>query len=364
MHTPQTSWILAGALAITFAFASPTTAASMILVDGSDTTADAGGCGSNANPCNTIQAGIDNAAPGDVVAVKAGTYAGAVVNKAVHLRARGKVTIDTGPFTHPGALRGGFIFEAGGAGSGASIEKFTFAGTIQTGFGPDDGKLDFAIFSRGADGVSVQHNSIVNTLQGITNWNGVDWDIAHNTLVDLWTICGGGIGILVGGFDGSAITGHRVAHNTVKGTVRVSPGDCGGYDATGITLYADFRFGRAGASTVSDNVIEHNKVELVSDAPGVVNANGLELTVGTSVPGTEPVVMTDNLVAKNHLTGNSGNAIAVTAGTLDNLLEKNHATGSGETDVVDDSLGSGTSGTANIWEKNKCSTSSPAGLCS
>jgi hypothetical protein len=355
------AFVLAMVVAVASASAAPT---KTVLVDGSDTTADTAGCGTKANPCNTIQAGIDNAAAGDTVRVAKGTYAGAVVNKAVQVEAQGEVVVDTGPYSHPGFLRAGFLFNADRSGSGASISGFTFVGTQQGLGNPDDGKLDFAVFSRGADNVVVSHNSLTNVLQGITDWNGTGWTIDHNSIGDLWTLCGGGIGVLVGGFDGvTPITGNAVSDNDVDGTLHVDPADCGGYDGTGIVLYADFRFGRAGAPSISGNTVEHNKVELVSDTPSLVNANGIELTVAYDpVPPTIPTTISGNLIAHNAVKNTSGNAIAVSAGSGGNTLDKNHLD-SVETDAVDESSGTGTAGTANTWTGNKCDTSSPPGLC-
>jgi len=57
-------------------------AAATIHVDAADTTSDIGGCGSLANPCNTIQNGVNNAAANDTVQVAAGSYTETVtVNK-------------------------------------------------------------------------------------------------------------------------------------------------------------------------------------------------------------------------------------------------------------------------------------------
>ena len=298
MRERAMTWVVAGVFLIMFGLAtSPAAAGNKIIVDGSDVTDDGGGCGSKANPCDTIQAGIDNASAGDTVEVRKGTYAGAVVDKAVHLKAKGKVTIDSGPISHqPPGLQAGFLFDPDRSGSGARIEGFDFVGTA---FGIGDGLLDFAIFSRGADNVSVSHNSMTNVLQGITNWNGTGWTIEHNKIEDLWTLNGGGIGILVGGFDGSMIHSHVVSHNDVRGMLQVWSGDGGGYDGTGIVMFADFRFGRPGPSSISGNTIEHNKVELVSDAQSVVNANGIEVTVA----GSSSKIIANNLFAHKNISG-------------------------------------------------------------
>ena len=69
------------------AFGTASASAGTIQVDGADATADGGGCGSTGNPCNTIQAGVDNAVARDVVQVAAGAYTeNPVVTKQLTLR--------------------------------------------------------------------------------------------------------------------------------------------------------------------------------------------------------------------------------------------------------------------------------------
>ena len=65
---------------------------------------------------NTIQAAVDAAAAGDTVKVCKGTYAGAVINKALKLDGDGAV-INSGPYSHPGAFRAGFLLNPDRSGS-------------------------------------------------------------------------------------------------------------------------------------------------------------------------------------------------------------------------------------------------------
>jgi len=70
----------------------------------------------------------------------------------------------------------------------------------------------------------------------------------------------------------------RVGPVTVMGTLHVYSGDGGGYDGSGIVIYADFRSGAPGAEQISGNRVVKNKVSLVSDTPAVVDVHVFELT--------------------------------------------------------------------------------------
>ena len=80
------------------------------------------------------------------------------------------------------------------------------------------------------------------------------------------TSCAGGIGILIGDYKGGAVTGNVIAHNEVRGRVRVPEDDCGGYDAPGIVLFADWRYDADGAR-ISGNRVTKNRVSLSSGMP-------------------------------------------------------------------------------------------------
>jgi len=268
----------------------------------------------------TIQAAIAFASSGDTIEVAAGTYFGATVNKAVTIQAKpgDTVIINDGPNTHS-FLRAGFEFPNDYSGSGTTIRGFHFVGTIQSGY-TDDGKLDFAVFSRGADDVTVEQNVITDTLQGITNWHGDRWQIRDNQLTDLWTLNGGGIGILVGANDGSTVQDNTVSDNQISGTLYVYSGDGGGYDGTGIVLYTDFRWSSGGK--VINTLISGNDISMVSDTPSVVNFNGIEVTDTRNSDGN-PASIYDNQVVSNNIHGNGDDGIAISAGTTNNDFHLN-----------------------------------------
>jgi hypothetical protein len=211
----------------------------------------------------TIQAAIDNASDGDTIRVGPGAYAGAFVTKRVEIKGEGGAIINTGPM-HPAGLSMGFRLLAGS--DGATISHLVF-------------KVDLAIMNGAAvDDVTVTQCTFENTIQAISNWCGDRWEISHNKIYDLRTRNGGGIGILIADFSGGKVTDNVVSHNVIMGTLHVDSNDGGGYDGSGIVIYADFRWGGAGTKQMSGNRVVKNKISLVSDSPTVVDVHAFELT--------------------------------------------------------------------------------------
>lgn len=181
--------------------------------------------------------------------------------------------------------------------------------------------------------------------------------IEGNTITDLWTSNGGGIGILVGTRDGGTHGDNTIKKNKVEGTLFVYTADVGGYDGVGIVLFTDI----PGPGDLTGNKIEGNKIDLISDTPGTVNVNGIELTDGRPTSVLRGVI-SGNTVKKNKIGTIGGDGIVVT-GSPGNTFEKNKIGTSGGAGIFDDTVGTGTGSTDNTYKKNKCDTSSPAGLC-
>jgi len=236
----------------------------------------------------TIQEAVDSpdVSAGDLIIVRPGFHAGALLEKSLEIRGEGRAVINTGPL-HPSGKTQGFRMLAGS--QGTTISHLTF-------------QVDLAIINGGAvNNVTVSHNRFLNANQAVTNWGGSGWDILHNEIVDLQTDCGGGIGVLIGDYNAnpSGVLDNLVAHNRISGTLYVAPGDCGGYAGAGIVIYADFRWGAPGAVALAYNRVTKNRVAIVSDNPGLVDINAFEMTDTRHEPG----VIYENAIGFNDFRG-------------------------------------------------------------
>jgi hypothetical protein len=251
-----------------------------------------------------IQDAIDdvNVRPGDKILVGPGDFEGAFVDKPVEIKGIGGATISSGP-AHSSGLIQGFRLLTGS--DGATISHLEFTSDV-----------DLVIMNGAAvDDVTITQCTFNNSIQAISNWSGCGWEISHNNIIDLRTLCGGGIAILVADWTGGEVENNVVSHNTISGTLHVAPGDCGGYAGSGIVLYADFRWGRAGANYISYNRVVKNKIGLVSDNAGLVDVFAIELT---NTLGSSDVV-TDNAIGFNDLRDTAEtNQIALSPTALDN----------------------------------------------
>ncbi len=264
----------------------------------------------------TIQEAIDSAEvfEEDTIIVKRGRHSGATVTKAVKIVGVPGAIIDSGPIfveNHPclGDMRIGFKFgfEGDPSGSGTVIKHLTFD------------NLAFPVFSRGADRVQVIGCHIINAVQGVTNGGGGHWIIARNRMTNLRAANGGGIGILFGDRYArlGGVSRNAVMNNHIVGTVQVNSCDPGGYVATGVAVYADYRGGAAGAESISDNLVASNIIRLVSDTPSVVDVVGIELTDTRNDSTVDPVIF-NNTVIYNSL-DHMPNTLEFTPETLEDV---------------------------------------------
>ena len=241
----------------------------------------------------TIQEAIDSTSvmDGDAIIVMGpGPYAGATVTKAIEIMGEDRAVINSGPVLS-GVYMTGFLFPGGGDGSGSTISHLRFE------------TVELPVYSKGADDITVEQCTLINPMQGVTNWGGSDWHISHNEITDLRTFNnGGGIGVIIADRNAveEGVNDNLVSHNKITGTLHVAPGNkdfCG----TGIVLYADSRYGYPGAVKITNNRVIKNKISLVSNKPSAIDVVAIELTE-KPVPDNTPVIF-DNAIGFNDLRG-------------------------------------------------------------
>ncbi|MHC4478868.1 MAG: right-handed parallel beta-helix repeat-containing protein [Planctomycetota bacterium] len=242
---------------------------------------------------------------GDTILVGPGNHYGAYVDKAVEIKGEGGAVVNDGPL-HPAGLTMGFRLLAGSAGATFSHLAFT---------------VDLAIMNGARVGdVTVDHCTFTNTVQAVSNWGGNGWQISHNVINDLKTRNGGGIGILVADWAGGIVKDNVVSHNKIAGILHVGgwyedpDTESGGYNGSGIVVYADFRWGWPGATEISNNRIVKNSVSMVLDDPRTlpvpdenkVDIVAFELTQSyypDDPPGYPDPLPEENVVIKNNTIG-------------------------------------------------------------
>jgi hypothetical protein len=219
----------------------------------------------------TIQAAIDSTdvTAGDTIQVSSGSYAGALISKPVTIRGAGRTVISSGP-VHPSGMIIGFRMLPGSDNSKIS----------HLSFGVDLG----VISSQAVNGVTIENCTFTGAVQAVTNWAGSRWNIMDNDIKDLKTRDGGGIGILVGDRFAGTVEGNVISNNKISGTLYVGGGypdpsqESGGYNGSGIVLYADYRYGNAGTSAIKNNRITNNKVSMVSNNAALIDIVAFEMT--------------------------------------------------------------------------------------
>lgn len=234
---------------------------------------------------STIQDAIDsvNVGDGDTILVGSGNWFGAEVDKSVEIRGEDGAVIDDGP------VISGWQFGFRLYSDGVTISHFTFQG------------VELAVYGKVVDDITVEHNKIYDTVQGISNWDGNNWIIRHNVIEWVYATTGGGIGIAFGSRN-SPVSGNIVTHNKI---VSYFPDDRT-FSVGGILLCADKRYGWV-PGEVTNNKIVHNKVKATGIDCWAIALQVIGLSSYDPVPPAEITYATgilyDNIVGFNDLRG-------------------------------------------------------------
>lgn len=350
----------------------------------------------------TIQEAINAAQDGDLILVGPGEYAGAVVNKTVEIRGEeGETVINDGPYVfppHTGGPKGGFLFitwvdsEPGvGTGNGSSISGFTFECDIFTG--SLEGMF-FPIMAVKTDNVVVKNNVIRNALFGIINWDGSNWAIKDNDILESQLFPFGAVGIIIGSVWGGPANGNLVKGNRIIGapqadgltTVAIGlastkdemdPEPTGGpvennrivdnYIAWGGPSGIGIALLDGWGDDVVNNKVASNEVHDSTWGIAVLGASsnaftensiedsqesGIYVTYSYDAVGNILSEASGNRFSDNKVKGSGVNGIFMDVGSVANYIVKNKVSESGEFDLKD-------LGTDNVWKENKFETSYP-----
>ncbi|MET9423554.1 right-handed parallel beta-helix repeat-containing protein [Streptomyces sp. NPDC006540] len=319
-------------------------------------------------PGESIQAAVDAAQPGDTIDIAAGTYTESVriTKSGLTLRGEGSDTVLKPSKTAAAADT------CAGAGNGICV--------IGTEKQPVEGvqvrSLTLGGFAK--NGLWAAWTDRL-TVRGVTSENNGTWGIAQErstrSVLRGNVVRGNGdAGIFVantvsaesGATDtrGTVVSNNLMVDNRIGTTIRrvrnltVQANEMTG-NCAGAFLVGDETTPRAGALTVRHNHVHENNKHCDKTARlPEIQGTGIVLT------GTE-----DTLVERNVIRNNVGTApmsggivlfksIVGAAGT-DNVVRNNVVLGNGAADLANRD----TNGTGNVFSRNMCGLSEPAGLC-
>jgi hypothetical protein len=210
--------------------------------------------------------------------------------------------------------------------SGTKLSRVLHNCFRDNGAGPVGGGIVSLVFPgnpRVLNDARIDHNAFFRNNFGIRLGASRDVTVDHNASLQ------DGTWMRNGGIVDSAVVHNRVGASTLDGIVFIPLGGAGAPNA--------------------DVIVSHNEI-------AGLGRDGIQVAGGSS--------LIDSLISHNAITDNGRDGIRIESGpNNDNLLEYNALDGNAEHDCYDDTIGTGTGGTANTWEKNHGETENRPGLC-
>jgi nitrous oxidase accessory protein NosD len=223
----------------------------------------------------------------------------------------------------------------------------------------DAPSIPTAITLRGASGLSIAHNDLVDGGEMLLTL-GVDLSVENNRLSGSATS-----GIRV--FESTRV---RLLHNHVESSQ--GPGLLVGDAVAGGDVVVAFNRSvgntdgislvRSRGVLVAHNQATGNSVRGFRAAFGGGNTLLGNFASANALHGIHVFLEDGTSALSNVLRQNDGDGILLT-GSTNGFVSRNVSLGNGEHDCHDDLIGAGTAGTANLWSGNVGRTESPAGLC-
>jgi hypothetical protein len=271
-------------------------AAGTIYVDAADPTSDLAGCGSVANPCNTIQNGVDNAIAGDTVQVAAGTYTETViVNKSLTLLGA-QNGVDAR--TRSAAPSSESVVNGSGGGFNITVSNVAINGfRIENASGPG------VKVSGPIDGIQILNNIVRANIQGLYFNNGGNAQNVQFNLFDSNNTAGtnSGTGIFSDAASLLSLSNSLIDNNKF----------------TGHTAAAIFLDGFQFSITISNN-------QLVDDSSIILQNTTAPFITGNTITGSNSDAVRliggvdGTTITCNTMANSAGSALRV-AGTATNI---------------------------------------------
>ncbi len=242
-----------------------------------------------------------------------------------------------------------------------TIRQFLITGPGGTGCD----SLRYGVRIDGGGSATIKDNHITairdNPFSGCQNGNGVQIGrnaemttgsgvVTHNLIDDYQKT-----GVVVDGPSSTA----TVDHNEIVG---VGP--------TSTIAQNGVQISRGAVATV-----DHNKISMNIYSPATTVSEGLlifQAGANTSIDhndssenddGVDLTQTSSIVVSHNKTSDNTYDGVFVDDASMQNLIDHNDAKDNGLYDCEDDSMGAGTAGTANTWDKDKGDTQNRPGLC-
>jgi parallel beta-helix repeat protein len=369
------------------AFAAPVQAATRWVVDD-----DKQQC-KNAD-FTSIQAAINAASSGDTIQVCAGTYNETLtINKSLHLVGRGnttnncdgqvaiaspvKQTILTSQGTYTVNIQAdnvhleGFVIQGNGSGPGI------YTSPAFSGYHIEDNLIQDNVFglylnSSGAIPSNVHDNCFkANNRSGSAAGNGIysDQGLSNAAIIDNDFTGHNNASMVFAGPAGSQ-TNIRIEDNELRRDSAIVLFNLTNSWVVDNKIYNSITHGIQAGGNVSSVTITDNRVDRAAwSGIRVSGGNNTNLTIQDNRltnNGDHGIRVTDgdnNNIEGNRIENNNLDGISLDVDSSGNQVTNNRMRGNREHDCHDDSIGSGTAGTANTWSNNRGMTENRAGLC-
>jgi len=199
---------------------------------------------------------------GDVIKVtKGGPYVGIKVTKDVTIRGTGTTKITGVAYGVVEGRKIGFYFPGALKGTGATIKGFVFD------------TVDFPVYSRKANNVTVLSNKMIDPIQGVTNWNGNGWKIQKNVITNVRALQNGNkvgaMAIFIGSRNNEVLS-NLVSVNRIQGKLKVVSAPVGNIGG-GVVLAA------WSTDLLRRNIVSANEIELEPTKPNRVQSYAIIL---------------------------------------------------------------------------------------